>query len=503
MQDYVIKYVALYLRKSRGDSEDDLEKHKMILVELCKQNNWKYVEYYEIGTSDSIDLRPKMLKLLSEVESELYDAVCVVDYDRLGRGDMGEQDRIKKVFQRSNTLIVTPSKIIDLNSEADDTYADFQGLCARYEYKQICKRLRQGKKMGAKRGQWTNGTAPYPYEYQRYGRKYNEKGLVVNDEKLSVYRRIIDSLVSGKPPAEIAAELNRDKIPSPRGMLWSGVTVYRMGIDETHLGRIISNKSQGDGHKVKKSNAKPVTKNASTEWIIIENCHEAVKTREEHEHILNWLNERKITPLRTRQSVYALSGLVKCGLCGHTHTFLTKPKNNLVLMKPCWYKDPYGAKCSNKGIMASMLESLIFEEVSRFRENMSLTDESEEKALTVQLNAQISDKENQLKKYVKAIERIQESFELGDYSREEWRKAQNKWELEIKKTNDDLFELKSRLRSTQTYDRNERCENIDYYLNTIGDVATPKERNELLKTIISKIIWKRTEDKAEIQIIYK
>lgn len=105
---FIIRYVAIYIIKSHTESMEDLEKHRMVLVELCKRHNFKYVEYIEIGTSDSINLRPKICKMLKEVEEGVYDAVCVVEYDRLGRGDLGEQDRLKKAFQKSNTFIITP-----------------------------------------------------------------------------------------------------------------------------------------------------------------------------------------------------------------------------------------------------------------------------------------------------------------------------------------------------------------------------------------------------------
>ena len=62
-KNYDIRYVALYLRKSRGE-EEDLIKHETILIDMCKKNDWKYVIFKEIATSDSIELRPIFQKLL-------------------------------------------------------------------------------------------------------------------------------------------------------------------------------------------------------------------------------------------------------------------------------------------------------------------------------------------------------------------------------------------------------------------------------------------------------
>ena len=36
-QKHDIRYVANYLRKSRAESLEDLEKHRMVLNELCKK----------------------------------------------------------------------------------------------------------------------------------------------------------------------------------------------------------------------------------------------------------------------------------------------------------------------------------------------------------------------------------------------------------------------------------------------------------------------------------
>lgn len=241
-----IKFVANYVRKSRAESTEDLEKHRMTLERLCRAHGWKYVEYLEVGTSDSIELRPKMTQLLREVEAEYYDAVLVVDYDRLGRGDLGEQDRIKKAFQKSDTLIITPDKIYNLNDDLDDTYADFKGLCARQELKMITKRLRQGKKIGALRGDWTNGTPPFPYVYQQYQDKFNKKGLVVHPERYLIYREFVELALNNKSPREIATIANNRGLRTPKGYIWHAESIYRILIDETGLGKIISNKTEGD-----------------------------------------------------------------------------------------------------------------------------------------------------------------------------------------------------------------------------------------------------------------
>ncbi|MCL1819593.1 MAG: recombinase family protein [Oscillospiraceae bacterium] len=501
---YDIKFVAVYLRKSRAEQENELEKHRTILTDLCNRNNFKYVEYAEIGTSDSIDMRPKMTQLLKDVDSGLYDAVCVVDYDRLGRGDLGEQDRIKKAFQKSSTLIITPEKIYDLNNDLDDTYADFKGLFARQEYKMITKRLRQGKKIGARRGDWTNGTPSFPYEYERYEGKYNQKGLVVNDELYKVYREIISMAIDGMSPNKISITLNQRGITTKKGNNWSGATIQRLLLDETQLGKIISNKSKGDGHKNRKPNAIKLRLLPREEWIIVENCHEAVKTQYEHDIISKLIKSRNLNPNRAMPQTYSFSGIVRCGKCGRCMTFGKDLRNKYrLIMKSCVRQDHVGNKCKNGGIWVSEFEQMVLNEIQSFLDNYAIQEAEMSVVNSDLLNKVINEKEVQKEKYIKALDVVDDGYELGDYSRDVWLNKKQKWNEKIRKVESDIVELKYQLNSIPKISYEIRQQNIEKFFNNIEQVTTPKERNDLYRTIIERIIWIKDGDAIKIEIVYK
>lgn len=232
MEQNIIKDVAIYLRKSRADEgEKDLEKHEMELVEITNKYNWKYITYKEIANSEYIDTRPKFKELLHDItENDLYDAVLVMDFDRLGRGEGGEQDKIRDIFKYSNTFVVTPDRIYNFNNEADEDYAKMKGFFANFEYTQIKRRLRRGKKSGAKKGQWTNGSPPFPYKYDP-----ESKGLVVNEEYREVYTTMKQKFFDGVVFRKIAWFLNNKNIPSPKGSVWHENAIRRTLIDETHI----------------------------------------------------------------------------------------------------------------------------------------------------------------------------------------------------------------------------------------------------------------------------
>jgi len=120
---------CIYLRKSRkGDDPDEtaaetLRRHREQLLALAQERGLNVVEIKEeIVSGGSIAARPQMRALLSEVEEGRYDAVLVMDIDRLGRGSMIDQGIIGK---EKNT-----DKLLDAieKSKENDAYKLLTGL---------------------------------------------------------------------------------------------------------------------------------------------------------------------------------------------------------------------------------------------------------------------------------------------------------------------------------------------------------------------------------------
>ncbi|KYG31928.1 hypothetical protein AZF04_03895 [Alkalihalobacillus trypoxylicola] len=91
-----MKRVVMYLRKSRADLEaeargegETLTKHKKTLLKVAEQQNLEIIKIrQEIVSGESLIHRPEMLELLKEVEEKKFDAVLVMDINRLGRSVM-------------------------------------------------------------------------------------------------------------------------------------------------------------------------------------------------------------------------------------------------------------------------------------------------------------------------------------------------------------------------------------------------------------------------------
>lgn len=164
--------VREYDRKSRSDDpllsvEEVLERHGKILEEYALKHLGGPIpeenKYKEIGSSETIDDRPEMLRLLKDVESPAVKAVMVVDVQRLSRGDLEDAGRLIKILRYTNTYVITPHKIYDLRDEYDRDAFERE-LKRGNEYLEYFKKIqRRGKLASVKEGNYVGSVAPFGF----------------------------------------------------------------------------------------------------------------------------------------------------------------------------------------------------------------------------------------------------------------------------------------------------------------------------------------------------
>lgn len=492
----LIKDVAIYVRKSRGDLETDLIKHKTTMINICKKEGWRYVLYEEIGTGSSIESRPKMKELLGDLDNELYDAVVVMEFDRLSRGDEEDQGAIKKAFLRNNVFIIecSPFRILNLYDDTDMQVIDFKGFLARQEYKQITKRLNRGKKIGAKMGNWTNGIPPMPYNYDPH-----KKGLTIDDEKYKMYRQWIEWLFNGWSVNKIAKEMNRIKYPTPRSKYskqknskWHGTTIANILKSETGLGKIITNKTQWNKYKKQKINI------PKEKWVIVENCHEPVKTEEEHEKIIEIINNnRKDKTKYKKEKINPFSGLIKCYNCERTLQIQKRP-NEKYSVRNCKY-------CNIQGGDISFLENMFKDILHQFYYKIDdIIDELlKNQSNVIDIESQVNEFNTLINKKEIEIKRIQDGYKVGIYTIDEAQKEIVPIKKEISLLYEQKTSLKNKLKEISTIDPEQFKLKYLNALEKINQVQDNKEKNKFYKSIFKSVYWDRHGDDLNIYIELK
>lgn len=165
--------VLEYDRKSRSDDpllsvEEVLEKHGKILEEYATKHLGGPIpeenKYKEVGSAESLDGRPEILRILKAVESPAVKAVMVVDVQRLSRGDLEDAGRLIKILRYTNTHVITPYKTYDLRDEYDRDAFERE-LKRGNEYLEYFKKIQaRGRLASVKEGNYIGSVAPYGFD---------------------------------------------------------------------------------------------------------------------------------------------------------------------------------------------------------------------------------------------------------------------------------------------------------------------------------------------------
>lgn len=492
--NYVVSDVAIYLRKSRGDGLNVLDKHRTELITLCGTNGWRPTIYEEISSGDSIEFRPEMQRLLKDVSNELYDAVVVVDYDRLGRGDAVEQAMIKRALSETKTLLVTPTKIYDMNKESDDMMSDVEGFFARMEYRQIKKRLARGKIRGAKAGNWVAGPAPFPYKYDAL-----TKRLVPNHDYLPTFHWMVNEVLSGRSLSSVVNELNDTGKRTPTGAMWSHVTVKRILTSSAILGTITFGKTSGNGNNKKRN--KPIIVVNIDNWITVENAHEAVIDMPTYTLIQTALARQAAIPRHSRTSRSILSGIVRCGRCDYFMTVASRRSNDQGYLKRCQKTIDGGTvTCGMRSSKVNDILNKIYDELSTYESSLKSTELME--VNNEQLLDELKLKKSQQDKLKSILGRVHEMFNMGDTKREYYEIRSSKLQKEINELEIDILILSRRIQFADNFSQSVRLDKV-IALKGIWNSGDTVELNIRLKELIERVVYTKYENEITLKFLWR
>ena len=137
-----------------------------------------------------------MQEVLNTIESNKIKAVLCIETERLARGNTIDQGIIAQAFKYSNTKIITPYKIYDLDNEDDLSYFE-DGLYQSRKYLIYIKRvLRRGRRRSVEEGKHVASSTPYGYQKKKL---INEKGFTLefNETERKIVQLITDLFAYG------------------------------------------------------------------------------------------------------------------------------------------------------------------------------------------------------------------------------------------------------------------------------------------------------------------
>lgn len=219
-----------------------------------------------------------------------YDLLLVYRVDRLSRSVRG----LAQIIEELDTVGVafrSATEPFDTANAAGRMMVQMLGVFAEFERASIVERTVAGLAKKASKGEWTGGTAPYGYEYDK------DNGVLVQvPNEVEVVQEIFHRYaIRLHGSATISGWLNDEDVPTRRGGRWTPQRVIDVLRNSTHLGELpFKGESYASAHE------------ANIERHLFDRAQTILVERGEN------------YPLRNgNASDYLLSSLMRCTRCNH------------------------------------------------------------------------------------------------------------------------------------------------------------------------------------------
>lgn len=247
--DFSPDEILIYLRKSRSDDpmmtvEEVLAKHETILNEWAERHLSGPIPqkniFREVVSGETIDDRPQMLQVLRHMESPRIRAILCVEVQRLSRGDLEDAGRLIKLLRYTNTMVITPHMIYDLQNEYDRDAFERE-LKRGNEFLEYQKKImKRGRELAVSQGCFIGSVPPYGFDKTTImNGKRKLHTLKENKDQADVVRMIFDMYVNQDLGySKICRALDSLGIKSATGRNWSPATLKDLLSNEHYIGMV-------------------------------------------------------------------------------------------------------------------------------------------------------------------------------------------------------------------------------------------------------------------------
>ena len=321
---------AEYIRLSVEDSNNkgnSIENQKLLLDDFIANNpNMKlYDTYIDNGTTGTNYNRPEFQRMIADIENGNVDCVIVKDLSRLGRNSIDTGYYIETYFYQKKIRFVAVNDNFDTaNPKSNDGMMLYLKNIINEAYAMdIGKKIKTQARQAMR--DWQFVSARPRYGYLKDPNDCHK--LVVNPDTAPVVKMIFEWFVDGVSTNEISLKLTAMEIPTPsvygykkgyitskksvgRGQ-WQTRTIQQILKQEIYTGKLV----QGKTDTVAK---KQIHKDKS-EWIVVENTHEAIISQElfdAAQERMRLLKERQDSLTINPYSENIWKGKIFCGDCG-------------------------------------------------------------------------------------------------------------------------------------------------------------------------------------------
>ena len=314
---------ALYCRLSIEDGRDNesmsISNQKAMLRDFAEKNGFLDYEYYvDDGYTGRNFNRPSFQRMIADIEAGKVKCVITKDLSRLGRNYIEAGSYMEVFFPRHNVRYIAITDGVDSLNRQEMDITPFKNILNDLYSRDISKKVLAGWMARSRQGKFLGGPTPYGLM-----RDPNEQGhLIIDPETAPTVKLVYDLAANGYGMMRISKYLMEHKIPitrvkgpiesEVRYYCWSGATISKMLRNPVYKG----------DHVVCRCHQKAIRSNTynlipRSEWEIIENCHEAIVSKEQWDRVQKLIDRRPTVSGENRCPFYNLfHGLVYCATCG-------------------------------------------------------------------------------------------------------------------------------------------------------------------------------------------
>ena len=475
---------------------------KKLLTKVAKEKGYtNLVHFLDDGISGVTMDRPGFVEMIQQLEQGRAAAVFVKDLSRLGRNYIEVGRLTEEFFPEHDIRLVAVSDNID-TAEGENELAPIRNLFNEWYARDISKKRRISNKIKGNAGE-PMGQPPYGYIKD----PSNPKRWIVDDEAAQVVRRIYSMTLEGYGTEQIAAQLEKDEILTPRAYWlkkgikrpgkgkqqpatkWNSSTVTKILSLQEYCGDILNFKTYSKSYKNKKR-----LENDRENWVIFKDVHEPIIERSVFEQVQQ--KRGKIRKRRTNEGEHNMfSGLLVCADCGcNLHFHFNQGNPEIKYFNCSNYKGNRGSCTSTHYVRVDFLEQVVLGEIRRLTKFASLYEDEFLKAV-IGHSQQAAETDRKLKeKELKALlardeeldglfERIYEDNVSGKLSDDRFAKMSRRYEDEQKELAEKIKKLRSEIEKQSS-----QAVTTDMFISLVRKYTrarklTPRMLNELVEKI--------------------
>ena len=367
--------VAAYLRLSKEDNEN-IESNSIVnqreLIEqyISSKSDLQIVDYYIDDEYSGTNFnRPGFRKLLQDMKNKKINCIIVKDLSRFARSHIEADMYFENIFPALNIRFISVIENVDSfeNPDSmDNLIVPFKNLLNDAYAKDLSKKVRSALLTKRLNGEFIGTTATYGYLKDP---KDKHKLIIDKDASENVIK-IFNDIIEGKTASKIANELNKNKVLTPYvykmkndniaiDKKWNAKMINVILQNRVYTGDLIQGKKKVENYRTHKL----ITTNKD-EWIITENHHEPIISKEKFDEVQEILNKNKSA--RNNKEKDLFYSFLKCADCGSSFT-LRKVKNYEYYHCTSYVRN---SSCTSHSIRKDRLIELVIEELNKkFKRN--------------------------------------------------------------------------------------------------------------------------------------